>query len=204
MSEKSDWLLNPLTNRYIKKGSKTYKTLVRSGVIKNDMEIDGNVVKIKKSRKQYKYLPTDENDSLYGESNDSEIGVDGDDDSEEFDDSDDVDEMKGGYYDDMDGEENETDIDEKKLDIIQEEFIDNYNIDGAKFADIVDKKMEDSDGSNDSYENFSDDDGFYNVKKNSEKTLPSMPNENDIDQMSDSDIDKLYALLSSIQAKNNY
>jgi hypothetical protein len=34
----SDWINNPLTNRYIKKGSKTYKTLLKSGIIKEEPE----------------------------------------------------------------------------------------------------------------------------------------------------------------------
>jgi len=32
----TDWIANPLTNRYIKKGGNTYKTLVRSGIIEEE------------------------------------------------------------------------------------------------------------------------------------------------------------------------
>ncbi len=37
----ADWLLNPITKRYIKRGSKTFKTLIKTGVISEE-EIKAN------------------------------------------------------------------------------------------------------------------------------------------------------------------
>ncbi len=33
-----DWILNPLTNRYIKMNGKTYKDLIHQGFVKEDLE----------------------------------------------------------------------------------------------------------------------------------------------------------------------
>jgi len=184
MSE-ADWVLNPLTNRYVKRGSKTHKTLIRSGVIK-----------IEPKPKPPPPPPSDDNysDDNYNYSDDT-------DDSDDFDDNN----LNGDYEsDDFDDISDDSD----------EQYDDNYKTQQQgsgnnqnDLSDISEESDLDDIGSplpmkkqqayqSESSDNQNEIEQKYNTPKQEKEDTIGLLSDGDIDAMDEEELDDLYQLLS--------
>lgn len=146
-----DWILNPLTQRYIKRGSKTHKTLILSGQV-TDLSPPR---KLKRSQA----IPED-----YEESTDDD--------------------------DDYASEE----------DISTDDSVNQEN--KAESMD-PEESSEEEESSENEYSNKEEKAEIVSTDEDEEESAPEpeLPNEKDIDEMDDEEIDNLWAYLRNLKKK---